>query len=233
MLDLRALEGRIKVTFKDPYWAHQAFVHRSYLYENQDSVLASNERLEFLGDAFIGYVVAYHLFQQFPEMSEGDLTRLRAALVQRSALFRVASDLDLGQHLYLGRGEDKSGGRHKAGNLASTYEALVGAVLLDGGSKRAEGFVLRSLGPYIDKLKKEALVVDFKSQLQELAQGQGLGAPRYRVVQEKGPAHDKEFTVEVTVGEDVLGSGSGTSKQAGEKEAARIAVGLLISKRER
>ncbi|MBM2827223.1 MAG: ribonuclease [Dehalococcoidia bacterium] len=225
LVDLKTLQNSIRVTFRDPYWANLAFVHRSYLHENPGDTISSNERLEFLGDAFIGYTIGLHLFKEFPDLAEGELTRFRAALVKGDTLFRVAEKLGLGQHLYLGRGEDKSGGRQKAGNLARAFEALVGAILLDRGAKIAEGFVLRSLSPYLDELRNPADAVDDKSQLQELSQALGLGAPKYRVVEERGPDHAKEFTVEAVVGEAV-----GASKQAAEKEAARIAIDQLRSR---
>ena len=221
--DWSALAKRLRITFKDPSLLQQAFIHRSYLNENPDFPLSSNERLEFLGDAVLGIVVAEGVYR-LGTLDEGEMTRLRAALVRNENLARAASLLQLGEYLYLGQGEEKSGGRERPRNLVCALEAVVGAIFVDRGFAAARRFVWRLLGGQLEKLVEEGISVDHKSRLQEAVQAQGKGTPRYQVVQMTGPDHDREFTVEVMVGKEILGRGSGKSKQLAEKEAARQAL---------
>ena len=226
---LAHLQSALGVTFRDLPLLEQALVHRSYLNEDVAFPLSSNERLEFLGDSLLGLVIAEKLYTEFPELSEGEMTKLRAALVRRETLARLASSLGLGDYLYLGRGEEASGGRARQSILAGALEAVVGAVLVDRGFARAKKFVLRLFDGEIDRaVRDEEMVVhDHKSRLQEFTQAQYQVTPVYRTIKEEGPDHAKEFTVEVIVSGSVIGVGRGTSKRIAEMEAAKAAlVGL-------
>jgi len=227
LADLEALAKVLGVSFNDPPLLEQALLHRSYVNENPALARTSNERLEFLGDAVLGLVVAEKLFQDFPDLSEGEMTRLRAAVVCREALGRIARNLGLGSYLYLGRGEEASGGRRKAGNLSRVLEAVIGAISLDQGMAVAGDFIRRVFGEELEKAYRRGAAVDYKSQLQELIQARGRSLPAYCVVEASGPQHQQHFTVEVREGEVVLGSGSGRSKKEAETEAARSALERL------
>ncbi len=227
MADLAALQEVLGVSFKDPSLLEEALLHRSYVNENPGAAQASNERLEFLGDAVLGLVVAERLYQGFPGFAEGKMTKLRAALVCQDALARVARSIRLGDYLYLGRGEEASGGRRKTANLARALEALIGAVYLDQGSAAASDFILRLFDKELERVGSPGVVVDYKTQLQELIQAKGQPAPSYQVIEATGPDHDRRFTVEVSAGGAVLGRGSGRSKKVAETEAARSALERL------
>ncbi|MCL5265052.1 MAG: ribonuclease III [Chloroflexi bacterium] len=202
----------------------QAFVHRSYLNENPGFPLSSNERLEFLGDAVLGFVVAEYLYEKFPSMSEGELTGLRAALVRAETLARVASTLELGEYLLLGRGEAATGGRGRQTILSRTLESLIGALFLDRGLERAKSFILSSLQSELQRIQEQKLAKDYKSRLQELTQAKWQLTPTYRTISAVGPDHAKVFTVEVVTGDRILAQGSGTSKQEAQQNAARSAL---------
>jgi len=223
------LEERLGVTFNDPALLQQALVHSSYVNENAGSFPESNERLEFLGDAVLGLVVAGHLFESFPAQDEGMLTELRAHLVQRDTLAKAARKLDLGAALLLGKGEDEGGGRRRPTNLAHVYEAVVGAVFLDGGLEPARSFVLGSLKEELVYVADESFTLDPKSRLQEISQSRYQTTPRYQVVDTEGPDHARRFTVEAVIQGETVGSGSGRSKQAAEKQAAQRALEQLES----
>jgi len=222
-----ALEGRLGVKFKDPTFLRQALVHSSYVNENPGLEPESNERLEFLGDAVLGLVVADELYGAFPDQDEGKLTELRAHLVRRDTLAKAARRLQLGEELLLGRGEDAGGGRHRPTNLAHAYEAIVGAIFLDGGFAGARRFVQRSLKPDFEAITERAFPFDPKSRLQEISQSRYQTTPAYRLVGASGPDHARRYTVEAVVDGHALGSGEGSSKQQAEKEAARRALESL------
>jgi ribonuclease-3 len=224
LLDHGALQAILGVSFKDESLLQQALVHRSYLNENPALHLVSNERLEFLGDAVLGFVVADELYSRFPEFSEGELTKLRAALVRGETLSRIASSLQLGDYLYLGHGEEESGGRSRPRNLSCALEAVIGAVFLDQGFDVARSFILKLLDSEFDGVVEDKFTDDYKSRLQQVIQSERKITPIYRTVEEVGPDHAKVFTVEVLVGETVLGRGSGRSKRAAEMDAARQAL---------
>ena len=211
------------VTFARPEVLREAFVHRSYLNENPSEGLESNERLEFFGDAVLSYVVAERLFRDCPACDEGALTEWRGYLVKRDSLARFAQKLNLGQFLMLGRGEEAAGGRERAANMASLFEAVVGAIAIDNGLEPARQFIFDAIGAEID-LTGRPTPIDPKSRLQEVVQARYQRAPGYKTVHEEGPEHRKIFTVEVAVHGDVLGSGIGLSKQEAEREAARQAL---------
>ena len=229
MTDLIALQQTLGITFNDISLLEQALAHSSYVNENPDFTPASNERLEFLGDAVLGLVVAERLYQLFPQFTEGQMTRLRAALVRRETLARMAQTIGLGDHLYLGKGEEASGGRQKPLNLAGAIEAVIGAIFLDQGLARARDFTLRLLETDLSEAVARGDSVDYKSELQELTQAREQQTPTYHVIESTGPEHDKRFTVEVRVGDTLLGRGSGKSKKAAESEAARTALEKLHS----
>ncbi len=224
MADLAALQQTLGISFNDPSLLEQALVHSSYVNEKPGIASASNERLEFLGDAVLGLVVAERLYQDFPHSAEGEMTKLRAALVRRDTLARRAGTIKLGDYLYLGKGEQASGGRHKPANLAGALEAIIAAIFLDQGSITAGDFVLSLFKEELQRVTSHGAVVDYKSQLQEFIQAREQQTPAYQVVETMGPDNDRRFTVEVRAGDSVLGRGSGKSKQAAETEAARAAL---------
>jgi ribonuclease-3 len=223
----RSLEERLGVKFEDPALLRQALVHSSYVNENPDLAPESNERLEFLGDAVLGLVVADDLYAAFPGEDEGKLTELRTHLVRRDTLAKAAAQLQLGEELLLGRGEEGGGGRERPTNLAHVYESVVGAIFLDGGLPAAQDFVRRSLGEDFASVHQRAFPGDPKSRLQELSQSRYQTTPVYRLIEAEGPDHARRFRVEVVIDGRALGTGSGHSKQQAEKEAASLALEQL------
>ena len=220
---LQNLQQRLEVSFKDQALLQTALVHRSYLNENRDFKLPHNERLEFLGDAVLELIVTDHLYQTYPN-PEGDLTSWRSALVRGDMLAVVAEELGIGQALQMSKGEEKSGGRERAQLLANACEAVIGAIYLDQGYDTTKRFVHRVLIPRLPEIIKEGSDRDPKSSLQEKAQEQRNETPKYSVTSETGPDHDKRFTVEVRLGDTVVGTGYGTSKQTAQQDAARAAL---------
>jgi len=227
LADLGSLQKNLGVTFKNQSLLEQALVHSSYVNENPSLSLTSNERLEFLGDAILDMVIAAKLYHDFPHLSEGEMTKLRAALVRRDTLARRAKAAGLGNHLFLGKGEEASGGRSKPANLARAFEAVIAAVFLDRGSTATRDFVLRSLDTEIQEVVTQRTETDYKSQLQEIIQAKEQRTPTYHVVETTGPDHDKRFIVEVRLGNTVLGRGTGKSKKTAETEAARTTIEQL------
>jgi len=223
MTDWNACQRVLGISFNDRSLLEQAFVHRSYLNENPDFALPSNERLEFLGDAILGFIVAEELYNKFPQLPEGELTTIRASLVCRQILAKVASSLKLGEWLLLGQGEKMSGGREKRSNLANAVEALIGAIYLDQGLCKVKEFILRQLKPFLEKTKRGEINPNYKTLLQELVQGMKLLPPTYHVIEVAGPDHDKQFTVEVLIEDKIFGQGIGKNKKAAEMEAAHSA----------
>ena len=198
----------------------RALTHRSYAYENGG--LPTNERLEFLGDSVLGLVVTDALYRTHPDLPEGQLAKLRAAVVNMRALADVGRGLDLGAFVRLGRGEEATGGRDKSSILADTVEAVIGAVYLDRGLEAASELVHRLVDPLIDAAADLGAGLDWKTSLQEMTAGLGLGVPEY-VVTETGPDHEKTFAADLRVAREVYGSGSGRSKKEAEQEAASAA----------
>lgn len=224
LADLRILEQKIRIKFKNHLLLETAFVHTSYLNEHKSDPRSDNERLEFLGDAVLELVTTEYLYAAFPDTGEGQLTSFRSALVKGKHLAEVARGLDLGKYLLLSRGEEKSGGREKNYILANTLEALIGAIYLDRGfsvsHKFISSFILTNLG---DILKK-GLHVDAKSHLQEFSQEKFGVTPAYQVLSESGPDHNKTFEVGACIGERLVGKGTGSSKQKAEEQAAVAAL---------
>jgi len=225
--NLATVQQTLGVSFRRPVLLKQALVHSSYANENPGFTPASNERLEFLGDAVLDMVVAAKLYRDFPNLSEGEMTKLRAVLVRRDTLAKMARTLRLGDHLYLGKGEEASGGRDKPANLAGALEAVIGAIFLDRDTTIARRFILKLIDTELQKVVSRRTGTDYKSELQELIQAREQQTPTYHVIEEKGPDHDRRFTVEVRVGNTVLGTGSGKSKKAAETEAARATLERL------
>ena len=216
-----ALAERLGHTFADLSLLQHALAHRSWCGE-QEGGAPSNERLEFLGDAVLGLVVARFAYERYPEFAEGKLAKVRSAVVNARVLAEVAGRLGVGEVLLLGRGEEGSGGRTKASILADAFEAILGSVYLDAGWEAAQSLVLRELGEHIARAGEEPDDFDHKSRLQEAAVRNGTGAPRY-VVTGSGPDHDRHYVAEVVVGGATLGVGHGSSKKDAEQDAARQA----------
>ncbi len=227
MADLAALQESLGVSFNDLSQLRQSLIHSSYVNENPGLALAANERLEFLGDAVLELVVTEKLYQNLPEATEGEMTKLRAALVSRDTLARLARATGLGDYLYLGKGEEASGGRDKPANLASTLEAVIAAIFLDQNLPAAKNFILSLFQPELEKVTSQGGIVNHKTQLQELVQARGQPLPVYYLIETRGPDHEPQFTVEVRSGDTVLGQGAGKSTKLAEAEAARSALESL------
>jgi ribonuclease-3 len=225
--DLVAFQETIGVSFKDISLLDQALVHSSYINENPGRTAGHNERLEFLGDAVLGWIVSEHIYQEFPDFDEGDMTKLRAALVRRETLARIARTVRLGEYLYMGKGEEASGGRNKTANLAGALEAVIAAVYRDGGADITRKFVLKLLEGEWNRAVSKGFEDDYKSILQMITQSRFQVIPVYRIVSQTGPDHDKVFTVDVSANNTVLGSGTGKSKKLAETSAARSALQRL------
>jgi len=205
---------------------HRALTHRSYLNEHPDAV-EDNERLEFLGDAVLDFLVGAWLYHHFPEMQEGELTKLRSALVRTEQLADFAQTINLGRLMRLGRGEEDGGGRNRQALLCATFEALIGAIYLQAGILGVQKFFQPFLEKAVYQILSERKDQDPKSILQEWAQANGYGPPIYRTISTSGPEHDKIFEIEVLVNQTVFGTGTGHSKQAATKSAARNALASL------
>jgi ribonuclease-3 len=222
------LQRRVGYRFTDRGLLEHALTHKSRAAEDASGGVFDNESLEFLGDAVLGLVVAEALFRRFPDYTEGQKSKIKAAVVSTQALAHQAERMGLGAHLLLGRGEEKTGGRFKQALLADAYEALIAAVYLDGGLPAAAAFLERELGEAIDAGAQQDVVGrDFKSALQERLQGLGRPLPEYRLASADGPDHRKLFTIEVVVAGEVLGSAMGRAKKEAEQEAARLALDKL------
>ena len=227
MPDIAQLQKILGVSFKKPALLEEALVHSSYINENPASTISHNERLEFLGDAVLGLIVADKLYRDKPDLSEGEMTKARATLVRRDTLAHIASTIGLGDFLYMGKGEEASGGRNKAPNLAGALEAVIAAIYLDQGIDTAGVVVNKLLAEEWRKLTSRGADIEYKSKLQELTQSKYQAAPVYRLVSETGPDHDKVFTVEVIINGKPLGIGTGKSKKLAETEAAQLALAAL------
>jgi ribonuclease-3 len=216
---------QLKNIFKNQSTLDLALTHKSWVNENPDK-RRSNERLEFLGDAILEYVVSKELFKKYPEKEEGFLTALRANLVNTTNLAKVARNLEIGKSLHLSKGEEESGGRENKSLLANSVEAIIGALFVDGGLGPTQKFIEENLLNNLDEITSKPLK-DAKSRLQEIIQSDNGHAPKYRVIDETGPDHNKKFTVEVLIGDKSIGQAQGKSKSEAEQEAAKIALGIL------
>lgn len=222
---IKDLEAAIGYEFQNITLLQNALVHSSYANERWHNSLKSNERLEFLGDAILGMVVAEHLYKNFPNRPEGELTRMRADMVCENSLARVADRLCLGQHLMLGNGEEQSGGRSRNSILADAVESVIAASFLDGGMEAARGIIKKFILCQVPE--KKFANTDYKTVLQELVQQKKNQVLAYHLVGESGPDHNKSFSVEVTLNGAVVGAGVGSSKKRAEQDAAHNAIQAL------
>jgi ribonuclease-3 len=220
------LEDQLAYVFRDSSLIETALTHRSWMNETQDSERTDNERLEFLGDAVLALVTSDLLMKHFPEQPEGELSKARAAIVNEAGLARIADALALGQWIFLGRGEEQAGGRQKRSLLANTFEALVGAIYLDGGFQAAFQVAERLMQPILADVPSAANK-DFKSRLQELAQARLQMAPSYTVLSERGPDHAKTFEVAILIGDKEYGRAFGRSKKEAQQSAAERALAIM------
>lgn len=219
------MEHRISHQFKDQELLERALTHKSFANENRGP--AHNERLEFLGDAVLGLVISEYLMKNCPDSNEGDLSRLRAAVVSEPALATIAREIGLGSYLLLGRGEEQTGGRDKDSLLANCLEALIASIYLDAGNAAVEAFVIRFFEEVINKTCTSRGTLDYKTEIQELCQERLKQLPEYRIVSETGPDHQKQFEVELSVKGEVHGHGIGKSKKEAEQRAAKEALEKL------
>jgi ribonuclease III len=226
--EFEPLQHSIGYRFRDRGLLEHAMTHTSRANEDVSGGVRDNESMEFLGDAVLGFVVADVLFRDFPEFDEGQKSKMKASLVSTATLAQQAERLDLGEHMLLGRGEEKTGGRRKQALLADSYEALIAAIYLDGGVEPARAFIVREFGPLIAEARRTGVSDrDYKSALQELLQSRELPLPEYRLVGSIGPDHRKLFQVEVIVKGERIGDATGRSKKEAEQEAARAALERL------
>lgn len=223
---IKELEQAIGYRFQNLSLLQNAVTHSSYANERYHNSLMSNERLEFLGDSILGMVVAEHLYRNYPDRPEGELTRMRADMVCEQSLAKVAERIHLGNHLLLGHGEEQSGGRSRDSMLADAVESVIAATYLDGGMDAAVGLIYRFVLCDVPVTKMHN--ADYKTALQELVQQRKNQHLQYTLVGESGPDHDKEFFVEVTLNGKMVGNGSGSSKKRAEQEAAHAAIQTLF-----
>ena len=223
------LETAIGYRFRNISLLQNALAHSSYANERWHNSLMSNERLEFLGDSILGMTVADHLYRNFPDRPEGELTRMRADMVCEKTLAAVADRIGLGQHLLLGHGEEQGGGRGRASILADAVESIIAACYLDGGFESAAEFIRRFI--LCDVPVKQLHNVDYKTTLQELVQRKKNQVLTYKLTGESGPDHDKQFVVEVSLNGKAIGEGTGRSKKKAEQAAARVAIETLFPKK--
>ena len=224
------LESVLGLHFRDRRLLEQALVHRSFVNENGWSPAASYERMEYLGDAVLELVISDELYRRCPDLSEGELTKGRSALVRRETLSRVAQKAHLGDHALLGKGEGSSGGRLRDSILAAVFESVVAAVYLDRDYPAARQFILSIMAEELEEFFSAAIIEENpKSCLQELVQGRGYSAPSYRLVSSEGPDHGPVFTIEVLVEGEVMGVGQGGSKSSAESSAAKVAMARMAS----
>jgi ribonuclease-3 len=225
LADLSDFENRIGYTFQSRDILNRALTHKSFSHEAKNGGMRDNETFEFLGDSVLGFVIGDILFHRFPSLDEGALSKMKAYLVSATSLATKARLYDMGEVIYLGVGEEKSGGRKKESLLANVFEALIAAVYLDGGIVPARHLIERSFIHDLNGLNEQDLLFqDYKTALQELAQGKGLQLPEYQVIGEEGPDHDKRFIVEVKVG-GLAARGEGSSKKEAQQQAAKHALG--------
>ncbi len=224
MKDFSKIEDELAIKFKDKNLLKQAFVHRSFLNENPGFPLNQNERLEFLGDAVLELVVTDQLFKKYPNESEGELTSWRASLVNTQILSRIAKNLNFNNFLFLSKGEARGGKKARKFILGDTMEAVIGAIYLDQGYETAEKFIKENVMKELPKIIENGLFRDAKSRFQEIAQEKVQITPKYKVVKEWGPDHDKHFIIGIFLKDELIAQGEGSSKQEAEEEAAKKAL---------
>ncbi|NHN28415.1 ribonuclease III [Paenibacillus agricola] len=224
--NLKQLQIALDISFRKPELLRQAFTHSSYVNEHRLGNYQDNERLEFLGDAVLELTVSEYLFEKYPGRSEGELTKLRASIVCEPSLVSFAEQLTFGSYVLLGKGEELTGGRTRPALLADVFESFVGALYLDQGLEVVNVFLRKHLFPNLPN-QGRLLTVDFKTHLQEYIQQHNMGVLEYKIVDERGPAHEREFVARVQVGEKLLGEGTGRSKKEAEQHAAARALEAL------
>lgn len=225
--ELEALEQRLGHRFGDLYLLVRALTHPSYLNEHPEDEIGDNQRLEFLGDAVLDFITGAWVYRHYADFDEGRMTRLRAALVRTESLARLARQIGVGRALRIGRGEEEAGGRDREANLCNAFEAVVGALYLDGGMTAVETFIEPLIAPVAEAILAAEADRDAKSRLQEWSQAEKGITPHYRIVAEEGPDHAKTFVAEVRLGRKTVGRGRGRSKQAAEQAAAQAALEAL------
>lgn len=221
--DLKQLQAQIGIHFQNLHLLKQAFTHSSYVNEQRSAHYEDNERLEFLGDAVLELTISEYLYQTHPHRPEGELTKLRASIVCEPSLVSFAEALSFGAYVYLGKGEEMTGGRTRPALLADVFESFIGALYLDQGLDAVKAFLKAHIFPEIAK-EGQMQVVDYKTQLQEYTQHHNLGVLEYRIADERGPAHEREFVSEVHMDDTLLGQGTGKSKKESEQQAAAQAL---------
>jgi ribonuclease III len=227
---LSDLENRLGYCFKNQHLLSQALTHRSFVNEHEEQKLRNNESLEFLGDAVLGFLISSRIFQHYPELTEGELSKIKAYLVSAANLVKLAEGIHLGDFIRLSRGEEKTGGRTKRAIIVDAYEAIIGAIYLDSGVDAASDFVGRQIETFLEDLDIRKLTYgDFKSALQEQLHDLGRSEPVYRVVDEIGPDHRKTFVVQVEVDGAVIAESSGGTKKEAQQSAAQLALESLKS----
>lgn len=223
MKNLPTLEKKLGLKFKNKNLLKQALTHRSYINEHSDEKIEHNERMEFLGDAVLELAVSEYLYQKYSN-PEGELTSWRASLVNTDSLAKLAQNLDLNSFLFLSKGETKSTGKARSVISANAFEAVIGAIYLDQGFKKAKDFIIKNLVKKLPEIIKKELYKDPKSKFQEISQAQFKITPSYKVLKETGPAHEKTFTVGLYLGDKLISQGAGNSKFEAEVDAAREAL---------
>lgn len=224
MRELNLLEERIQVVFKDKKYLRKSMTHKSYANENRHEHVKDNERLEFLGDAILDLIISEQIFREHPDYPEGELAKMRAVVVSAPTLARIAKRIELGRYLLLGKGEEMTGGRERDSILSDAFEALVGAIYLDQGLEVTRKFIMTYLRDEIATVERGEHMQDYKTLLQEVIQKKSNTRPLYRVIDEVGPDHNKQFTVQVEYKSRVIGVGTGQSKKEAQQRAAADAI---------
>lgn len=233
--DVGILENRIGYCFKNPAYIETALTHSSYSNEakSREEINECNERLEFLGDSVLSFITSRYLYETFPQLPEGEMSRIRASAVCEKALCVLAKEIDLGDYLYLGHGEECQNGRNRPSILADAFEALLAAIYLDGGIEPVKKFLLPKVSAQINAIIESGSDMDYKTMLQQFVQQERGSILEYITVGEEGPAHDKIFTVQVTLNGNVIGEGKGGSKRKAEQSAAKEALKLFDYKEQK
>lgn len=221
------IEKIIDYNFKNKSLLFKAFKHRSFLAITNESYVESNERLEFLGDSILGQATTDFLFHEYPKEPEGTLSQMKSVLVSRSVLSDICHELGLGEFLLIDKGEEKTGGKNRLSNLANLYEAIIGAIYLDGGYKYAEKFIKQSLLIYKNDILNKKKHYNYKSILLEYSQSKGFGSPLYKLIEESGPDHDKFFIIEASINDEQKSTGEGRSKKLAEQNAAQNLIKII------
>jgi ribonuclease-3 len=223
-------EKKFALTFSNPHLLIQAFKHRSYLIVSEEDKTFSNERLEFLGDSVLNLVLTEFLFNIYPNLSEGDLSKMKSILVSKKVLGEIALEIGLGDMILMNKGEEQTGGRQRLSVLADAYEAILGALYLDQGFNAPKDFIKKHILDRHEQFTKRSMLRNHKSELLELLQAEALANPIYQLIKEVGPDHDKHFYVEVRIGDFILGFGQGKNKKQAEQNAAEEALEKISRK---